>query len=390
MPFNGSGIFNRVYSWVADKAAGLNISSSRMDTDSNDIGAAFNNCITRDGQGQPTANLPMAAFRHTGCGNGVAATDYATMGQLQAQTGVAWSTDSGSVNAIAATYTPSVTALVDGMTLNVRAANTNTTTTPTFAPNGLTAHTITKTGGGTLNPGDIQANGEITLRYNLANTRWEYLNAPTVSSGQVISSASSSVSGYTLCNGQAISRTGANVGLFTVLNTLGLGVYGSGDGSTTFNVPDMRGYAPAGVDPSSSRLASFTTVGLAIGAATVTLTSAAIPAHTHSGVTAVENQSITFPISITSAIQSANHTHTNSFTSFVGSGSGGTGFASTTNSNAVATSIESATHTHGVTGNTGAQNNSHTHNFITDNGTGGGGSHANVQPTQSVFFLIKN
>ena len=39
MSWNGGGNFNRLYSWVADKAAGLNISSVRMDADTNDIAA---------------------------------------------------------------------------------------------------------------------------------------------------------------------------------------------------------------------------------------------------------------------------------------------------------------------------------------------------------------
>src|SRR5215471_21453997 len=82
MPWNGAGGFARIYSWVADKAAGLNSSSARMDADSNDIAAnGFGNCLTRDGQGQPTANLPMANFRHTGVANGIARTDYASLGQ---------------------------------------------------------------------------------------------------------------------------------------------------------------------------------------------------------------------------------------------------------------------------------------------------------------------
>lgn len=58
MPWNGSGVFNRVYSWVADKNGGLDIIASRMDTDTDDITLnGFGNCITRDGQGQPTASI---------------------------------------------------------------------------------------------------------------------------------------------------------------------------------------------------------------------------------------------------------------------------------------------------------------------------------------------
>lgn len=43
--------------------------------------------------------------------------------------------------------------------------------------------------------------------------------------------------------GQAISRTTYSA-LFTLVST----TYGSGDGSTTFNVPDLRGRVPAGLD----------------------------------------------------------------------------------------------------------------------------------------------
>ncbi len=84
MSWDGSGTFNRIYSWVADKAAGLDIIASRMDTDTSNITSnGFGNCLTRDGQGTPTANLPMNSFRHTGASNGVAATDYATVQQLK-------------------------------------------------------------------------------------------------------------------------------------------------------------------------------------------------------------------------------------------------------------------------------------------------------------------
>ena len=83
MPWNGSGIFTRNYSWVNDAANNIPITASRVDGDMNDVVSnGLNNCITRDGQGGPTANLPMNGFRHTGASNGVASTDYATMGQI--------------------------------------------------------------------------------------------------------------------------------------------------------------------------------------------------------------------------------------------------------------------------------------------------------------------
>lgn len=84
MPWLGNGTFSRIYSWVSDAAAGIDITASRTDTDTDNITVAgFNNVLTRDGQGSASQNLPMNTFRHTGCGNGVAATDYATVGQMQ-------------------------------------------------------------------------------------------------------------------------------------------------------------------------------------------------------------------------------------------------------------------------------------------------------------------
>ena len=51
----------------------------------------------------------------------------------------------------------------------------------------------------------------------------------------------SAPSGYLLCDGSAVSRT-TYAGLFAILST----VYGVGDGSTTFNLPDLRQRFPMG------------------------------------------------------------------------------------------------------------------------------------------------
>lgn len=80
MPFNGTGVFNRIYSWGNDAAAGLEVNATRMDTDTNDIAQGLSNCLTRDGQSAPTANIPMGGYRITGLGAGVLPTDAATIG----------------------------------------------------------------------------------------------------------------------------------------------------------------------------------------------------------------------------------------------------------------------------------------------------------------------
>jgi len=82
MPFNGTGIFQRVRSWVNDAANGIFVDATRMDSDTDDIAAGLSNCVTRDGQSSPTADLPMGTRKLTGLGNGAAATDSVNYGQV--------------------------------------------------------------------------------------------------------------------------------------------------------------------------------------------------------------------------------------------------------------------------------------------------------------------
>ncbi len=84
-------------------------------------------------------------------------------------------TAGGTVDAITATYTPALT-LSDGVLAAFIASGANTSTTPTFSPNGLTAHTLTKNGGNPLVAGDLSNLGVYIAEYNLANTRWELLD----------------------------------------------------------------------------------------------------------------------------------------------------------------------------------------------------------------------
>lgn len=174
MPRNGSGTYTRVAGtpYVYNTV----ISETTVNSEMDDFATAITGSIAKDGQTTPTANLPMGTYRHTGVGNGSARTDYAAMGQVQ-DGKVNWVDGGGTADAITATYSPAITALVDGQLCFVRATAANATTTPTFAPNGLTARTIVKFGGQALIAGDIYGDGhELILRYDLTNTRWELLN----------------------------------------------------------------------------------------------------------------------------------------------------------------------------------------------------------------------
>lgn len=124
-----------------------------------------------------------------------------------------WVAGGGSADAITATYSPAVQALTDGLELGFRAASDSLTTTPTFSPNGLTARTITKNGGAALVPGDIKANGEYFLRYNLANTRWELLNHSPLADEAIYVLAADDTGGQNVNTAQPLFPTTGGVTL---------------------------------------------------------------------------------------------------------------------------------------------------------------------------------
>lgn len=161
----------------------------------------------------------------------------------------------------------------------------------------------------------------------------------------------SAPTGWLLTFGQAVSRT-TYAALFAVIGT----TYGSGDGSTTFNLPDLRGRVVAGEDDmggtSANRLTGLSggvdgdVLGGTGGLETNTLTIAEMPLHGH-------------PARISTSGADPN-------------ASGGTllqtGSAST---------YPAFT---GTPSNTPGQQ---------IGGSGGGGAHNNVQPTIILNYIIK-
>jgi len=95
-----------------------------------------------------------------------------------------------------------------------------------------------------------------------------------VPSGTICQDAGSTPpTGWLLCDGQAVSRT-TYAALFARIST----TYGVGNGTTTFNLPNLKGKVAVGRDSAQTE---FDVLGETGGAKTVTLTIAQMPAHHH-------------------------------------------------------------------------------------------------------------
>ncbi len=92
----------------------------------------------------------------------------------------------------------------------------------------LSAITLSLSGGAS---GSVLIDGSTNVTLNVT------ISSDSAEVGKVAAfSRTSAPNGYLKCNGAAISRT-TYAALFSVIGT----TYGAGDGSTTFNVPDLRG-----------------------------------------------------------------------------------------------------------------------------------------------------
>lgn len=98
--------------------------------------------------------------------------------------------------------------------------------------------------------------------------------------GDIVTTLRSSKSGYLECDGSAVSRT-TYADLWTWIQSEGYEAeWGSGDGSTTFNLPDFRGRAMIGAGTGTG-LSARSAGEQSIGAETHALTESELPSHSH-------------------------------------------------------------------------------------------------------------
>lgn len=165
--------------------------------------------------------------------------------------------------------------------------------------------------------------------------------------------------GWLLCYGQAVSRT-TYAALFAVIGTK----FGTGDGGSTFNVPDYRGRVGVGRDdmggPAAKRVTAGgsgivgTNIGATGGLQSVALTEAQMPPHKHEGNTN----------------RAGRHAHG------IGRGAGNgnsSGWLGAENQDQTRYVNEDGEHDH----------------YFETNSKGGGAAHNNMQPSIIVNFIIR-
>lgn len=155
-------------------------------------------------------------------------------------------------------------------------------------------------------------------------------------------------SGWLECNGMAVNRV-VYAQLFSVIGT----IYGEGDGSTTFNLPNISGKTLVGRDTNDT---SFDTLGETGGEKTHTLTTAEMPSHNHGGSIGSNRSSLAYQ---------------------------GMGYTSSGNPWVLVTS--DSTHS-GWANSTEVAYHSHT---LSISATGDGGAHNNMPPYLVTRYIIK-
>ena len=215
--------------------------------------------------------------------------------------------------------------------------------------------------------------------------------------GAVIPYAGSAApAGWLMCGGQAVNRSDYPA-LFSTIGT----TYGAGNGSTTFNVPDLRGRVVAGEDDmggtAANRLTSGnsgiagTTLGAAGGDERMhlhqhanTVTNNAVTSgndnadHTHSGSTGNDSPDHTHAVSVANAGTFSGIIGSNGHGGTMQPWTGGTGGRSAFHQHSFTSGGRSSNHQHSVTSNVTISNV----NF-------GAGSSQNVQPTMIMNYIIK-
>jgi len=215
--------------------------------------------------------------------------------------------------------------------------------------------------------GKIQCSDDLSVGGNITAANITATGFNIIPPGCLMMYASTTApSGWLSCDGSAVLRATYSA-LFAIIGT----TYGSGNGSTTFNLPDMRGRTPIGTGTGTGLTGR--NLGQTGGAETHTLTTSQMPSHTHSATTNTAGNHF-------HTINDPGHSHV-----FQKPQSQNLGFGQQGNVTDGMQSYNTSTSFTGISINPAG---AHTHT-VTINSEGSGGSHNNMQPFLVVNYIIK-
>ena len=245
MSFNGSGTFV-INSAGQPVVANTVISATTFNALTADLANGLTTCITKDGQTTPTANIPMGGFKITNLATGTAATDAATVAQIQSN-GAALVTVTGT-DTLTGSLTPALVAYVTGAVYYFVAPAANTGAV-TLNIDTLGAKNVTRDGTTALVAGDIVSGEMVAVVYD--GTRFQLISpvnsftnlnvsgtltvagTATLNGNVAIGDAAADTinfksSGWTLTNNVSVIGTWADIGTITTADING----GTIDGTT--------------------------------------------------------------------------------------------------------------------------------------------------------------
>lgn len=194
MARNGSGTYNRP---VSDYVFNTVISETDVNTEMDQIATALSDSIAKDGQTNPTANLPMATYKHTGVGNASARDQYAAAGQVQDSSFIDCGTAGGTKNALTLTPSPAITAYASGQTFRFKVGSTSSDSTVTVAVSGLATKAVEIDDSALSSSVVLEANKHYEIKYD----------------GTAFQATRLSGGGLTAVDGVTIENTGGAIGV---------------------------------------------------------------------------------------------------------------------------------------------------------------------------------
>jgi microcystin-dependent protein len=229
----------------------------------------------------------------------------------------------------------------------------------TLNVDGLGAWALRSASGADIPSGTLLASTPYAATFYSGSNQWilhgfygNPYNIP-IGGGMTFFGSTAPNSSFVFPTGQAISRSTYST-LFGIVST----VFGVGDGSTTFNLPDLRGRVPLIADDMGGSAAGRSTgfsLGITGGAQSHSITTAEMPAHTH-----------------VNTLTDPGHLHT--YTRADSNGAGYTNVA-TSFTGTVSSSQNTGTATTGITINNASQ--------------GSGSAMSLIQPSLGVFFIMR-